>query len=69
MCNNEVKPHNYTVEMLNSSHFIKRIREQLGIHAVTALLGPRQCWKTTLAKQIAENYSEPIHRYLQHMRL
>ncbi len=41
--------------MLERSLFFNRIKENFNIHSVTALLGPRQCGKTTLAKQYAEH--------------
>ena len=49
--------------MLNRSHFINRLKEQLRIHSVAALLGPRQCGKTTLASQLAEDYPASIHHF------
>jgi len=49
--------------MLKRDHFIRRLKEQLKVHAVAALLGPRQCGKTTLASLLAEDYLEPIHHF------
>ncbi len=34
--------------------FLFRISETLQVHSVAALLGPRQCGKTTLARMYAE---------------
>jgi hypothetical protein len=36
---------------------INRINATFRVHKVAALLGPRQCGKTTLAKMIAEGKS------------
>src|SRR5689334_4723109 len=49
--------------MLKRERFIKRLQEQLHVHAVAALLGPRQCGKTTLAALLAQGYPEPIHHF------
>lgn len=38
--------------MQNRPQFLASIQEQLSIHPVCGLLGPRQCGKTTLAKEI-----------------
>ncbi len=37
--------------------FLKRIRENFRINRIVALLGPRQCGKTTLAKQFCQEIS------------
>jgi len=34
---------------------LKRITSVFSVHPIAALLGPRQCGKTTLAKMIAEH--------------
>ncbi len=49
--------------MLSRDHFVQRLKKQLSVHPVAALLGPRQCGKTTLAQQIADHYPSPIHRF------
>lgn len=49
--------------MITRDYFINRLYEQLKVHPVVALLGPRQCGKTTLAKQIGEGYSEAVHHF------
>jgi predicted AAA+ superfamily ATPase len=36
--------------IIKRNYFINEISKALNIHAVLALLGPRQCGKTTLAK-------------------
>lgn len=41
--------------MVHRSHFLKIIRAVLANNPVCALLGPRQCGKTTLARQLAKN--------------
>lgn len=50
--------------MLQRIKFLKLIREQMHIHPVCALLGPRQCGKTTLALQTAhETALTPYHHF------
>ena len=39
--------------------YLKQIKGQLKIHKVCALLGPRQCGKTTLSRQFAEENNIP----------
>ena len=34
--------------------YLRQIRNQFKVHQVLAILGPRQCGKTTLARQYAE---------------
>ncbi len=41
--------------MIYREHYIKQIRNSLKRSRITAILGPRQCGKTTLAKEIALN--------------
>ena len=40
--------------------FLSLIEQHFKIHKVCALLGPRQCGKTTLAKQFAESKAIPL---------
>lgn len=40
--------------MIQRPHAIHRVRNVFRVHPTTALLGPRQCGKTTLARMIAE---------------
>lgn len=40
-----------------------RIEQQFAVHPVVALLGPRQCGKTTLARMLAERSPEPVTRF------
>lgn len=42
--------------------FIKEINELFGVHPAVALLGPRQCGKTTLAQMYAETH-QPSKRF------
>ncbi|MDP2811891.1 MAG: ATP-binding protein [Rhodocyclaceae bacterium] len=42
---------------------LRQIEWQFAIHPVVALLGPRQCGKTTLARMAAERSSEPVTRF------
>lgn len=43
--------------------YLHRINERFAIHPVVALLGPRQCGKTTLARMAAERWGEPVARF------
>ncbi|MSU77519.1 MAG: ATP-binding protein [Gemmataceae bacterium] len=43
--------------MIHRSHFLKIIRSVLAHNPICALLGPRQCGKTTLARQLAKRKS------------
>jgi predicted AAA+ superfamily ATPase len=47
----------YYWSMIPRPAAINRIEQAFSIHPVTALLGPRQCGKTTLARMIAEHES------------
>jgi len=40
--------------VLKREKFLARVKQQLQIHPICAILGPRQCGKTTLALQVAE---------------
>ncbi len=40
---------------------LSKIQEEYEIHQVCALLGPRQCGKTTLAKAYVATYQGPVH--------
>ncbi|MBM4351734.1 MAG: ATP-binding protein [Deltaproteobacteria bacterium] len=40
--------------MIQRPHAINRVRNVFEVHPIAALLGPRQCGKTTLARMIAE---------------
>jgi predicted AAA+ superfamily ATPase len=41
--------------MIQRPDALKRITSVFSVHPIAALLGPRQCGKTTLAKMIAEH--------------
>jgi hypothetical protein len=43
--------------------YIELIQSELNIFPICALLGPRQCGKTTLARQFASTYQEPVHYF------
>lgn len=43
--------------MLQRTYYLNQVRTAIGRSPVTALLGPRQCGKTTLARQVAEHQS------------
>jgi hypothetical protein len=49
--------------MIERPKFQEMINKQFEVHSVCALLGPRQCGKTTLSKQFSATYPEPIHRF------
>jgi uncharacterized protein len=46
--------------MIARSKYLAQIGFQFKVHPVVAILGPRQCGKTTLARMYAENISEGI---------
>ena len=43
--------------MISRPEYIQQVRQAFKIHPVVALLGPRQCGKTTLARIIAQQES------------
>ncbi|BAP89365.1 uncharacterized protein E1O_22340 [Burkholderiales bacterium GJ-E10] len=43
--------------------YLNQIRIQFEVHPVVALLGPRQCGKTTLARMFADRFSGPTTRF------
>lgn len=45
----------YNRGMIDRPEYLERIRSVFRVHPVAALLGPRQCGKTTLARMLAEN--------------
>lgn len=48
----------YSAVMIPRNHFISQIRRGISSSPITAILGPRQCGKTTLARRIADESSE-----------
>lgn len=49
---------------MNRTEYLYLLSEQLRVHPVCALLGPRQCGKTTLASQFAEEWTKSsVHRF------
>lgn len=58
--------------MLERSAYIEQVHFQFEVHPVVAILGPRQCGKTTLARMYADRYArekvirfdleDPLHR-------
>jgi uncharacterized protein len=49
---------------MTRSQFLFRINELFRVHPICAVLGPRQCGKTTLARQFTqENNLSPVHWY------
>ena len=49
--------------MLKRELFLHLLKEQMTIHPVVALLGPRQCGKTTLAEIFSTSYNGMTHRF------
>lgn len=49
--------------MLKRPYFLKRIIETYEVHSVCAILGPRQCGKTTLAQHFEKSFSGPCHYF------
>jgi predicted AAA+ superfamily ATPase len=43
--------------------YLRQIRNQFKVHQVVAILGPRQCGKTTLARQFAGALSSQAHLF------
>lgn len=48
--------------MIIRNHFLTQIQEAFEIHPICAILGPRQCGKTTLAKNFIQNIT-PVHLF------
>lgn len=48
---------------MDRPNFLHRIEQQFAIHPIVALLGPRQCGKTTLARMLAEKAGKPVTRF------
>lgn len=51
------------MNFLSRPRFLSAIQRNFKIHSITALLGPRQCGKTTLAQAYAEHYQGPRYRF------
>ena len=50
----------YPCFMIDRPGYLQRIRSALRVHPVAALLGPRQCGKTTLARMLSEHCSSTM---------
>lgn len=48
---------------MKRSLYIKKINNEFKINPIVALLGPRQCGKTTLAEQYVEQSKEVFHKF------
>lgn len=48
---------------MKRSIYIKKINNEFEINPIVALLGPRQCGKTTLAEQYVEQSKEPFYKF------
>ncbi len=46
--------------IINRSHYLTKVTESFEVHSVCALVGPRQCGKTTLASQFSIKYPEKV---------
>ena len=46
---------------INRKSYIQKIRDGFRVHPVVAILGPRGCGKTTLARQYARNFQKKAH--------
>lgn len=49
--------------MITRAKFLKDISDKLRIHPSCALLGPRQCGKSTIADDFARSCSKPVHKF------
>ena len=50
--------------LIERARFLQQIEQQFRVHPVCALLGPRQCGKTTLAKACADlDHNKPVYRF------
>ena len=46
---------------IQRTSYLDKIKLEFQIHSVCAILGPRQCGKTTLVKQFVQEQPQPIH--------
>ena len=46
------------MEMIDRPGYLAQIQFQFEVHPVVAVLGPRQCGKTTLAGMYADSYAK-----------
>lgn len=51
------------MKLLSRNNYLKKLAKSISRAFVTALLGPRQCGKTTLARMLTESYREPVDFY------
>lgn len=49
--------------MITRQSYLDQINTNCDIFPIVALLGPRQCGKTTLAKEYAASYAGPVHLF------
>lgn len=49
--------------MIRRQHYLEKISESFRQFPILALLGPRQVGKTTLARQLAAEWGEPVHHF------
>ena len=48
---------------MKRSYFSQQLSHYLSNYSVVAMLGPRQCGKTTLARMYVEHSAEPLHYF------
>ncbi len=53
----------YITRMIPRPLFLQRIAEALEVTPICALIGPRQCGKTTLARLYGASSSDPVHLF------
>lgn len=46
---------------MERTRYLERIKQQMKVHSVCGLLGPRQCGKTTLAREYASTFDGKVH--------
>ena len=49
--------------MIKRTRFLEDIIQAFQVTPVCALIGPRQCGKTTVAKEMAEHFSGKVHYF------
>ena len=49
------------MNILKRQYYIDKITFLFKVNPILAILGPRQCGKTTLARMVAAQFSEPVH--------
>src|SRR5688572_11036364 len=55
--------HGKNMSLIHRKAFLRQIEEAFKVNPVVALLGPRQCGKTTLANRFAKQVKQSIHHF------